>query len=102
MDLAIHGFATYGFAIHIQNNLEPNPANNEGNLYYVLDARPNYPSLKDYQTFLSADCETVARTWLDEVYEKEHRDLDENAGQKDWEYSTNINEETAAASVKYK
>jgi hypothetical protein len=37
---------------------------------------------------------------LDEVYEKEHRALDENAGQKDWEYSTNINEETAAASVK--
>jgi hypothetical protein len=33
------------------------------------------------------------------VYEVEHRALDEVAGQKDWEYSTNINEETAAAAV---
>ena len=48
---------------------------------------------------LTADCEAEARAWLEEVYEKEHRALDEVAGQKDWEYSTNINEETAAASV---
>ena len=38
---------------------------------------------------------------VDEVYEVEHRALDEAAGQKDWEYSTNINEDTAAAAVSW-
>ena len=51
------------------------------------------------QIFLLGDCEDDARAWLDQVYEIEHRALDEMVGQKDWEYSTNINEQTAAASV---
>ena len=50
-------------------------------------------------TFFPGDCEDDARAWLDQVYEIEHRALDEMVGQKDWEYSTNINEQTAAASV---
>ena len=54
-----------------------------------------------FAKFISADCEDEARAWLDEVYEIEHRFLDEMVGQKDWEYSTNINEQTAAASVNF-
>ncbi len=50
-------------------------------------------------TFITADCESHAKEWLDQVYEKEHRALDEQAGQKDWEYSTNINDQTAEAAV---
>ena len=45
------------------------------------------------------DCEDHARQWLDEVYEKEHRKLEEEYVQKDWEYQTNINDETSAAAV---
>ena len=40
-----------------------------------------------------------ARQWLDNEYEKDHRILDEESGQKEWEYQTNISDETAAASV---
>ncbi len=47
------------------------------------------------------DEECVARQWLDK-YEMEHMKLDEELGQKDWEYYTNINDETSAASVRMK
>ena len=45
------------------------------------------------------DDEEQAQQWLDEVYEIEHRALDEVYVQKDWEYQTNINDETSAAAV---
>ncbi len=43
----------------------------------------------------------VARNWIDNVYEVEHRALDELVGQKEWEYQTNINDDTSAASVSH-
>ena len=36
---------------------------------------------------------------MDEEYEIDHRKLDEEYVQKDWEYQTNINAQTSAASV---
>ena len=45
------------------------------------------------------DCESDAQKVLDEVYEVEHRKLDEEYNQKEWEYQTNINDDTAATSV---
>ena len=41
----------------------------------------------------------MAEKWINEEYESRHRELDEALGQKDWEYNTNINEETSNASV---
>ena len=49
--------------------------------------------------WISDDCEEHARQWLDEEYEVDHRKLDEEYVQKDWEYQTNINDQTSAASV---
>ena len=49
--------------------------------------------------WISDDCEEHARQWLDEEYEIDHRKLDEEYVQKDWEYQTNINPQTSAASV---
>ena len=49
--------------------------------------------------WISDDCEEHARQWLDEEYEIDHRKLDEEYVQKDWEYQTNINDQTSAASV---
>ena len=45
------------------------------------------------------DCEEQARDFLNSIYEKDHRELDELMNQKQWEYQTNINEETSAAAV---
>ena len=55
----------------------------------------------DASLILLDDCsdENLVKNWLDNVYEIEHRELDELVGQKEWEYQTNINDETAAASV---
>lgn len=52
--------------------------------------------------YFTADCEAAARDWLDNVYEVEHRALDEAAVQADWVYNTNINQENSDASVRRK
>ena len=47
----------------------------------------------------SEECEAAAKDWLDNTYEEEYRLLLETWTQRDWEYNTNINDDTAAASV---
>jgi hypothetical protein len=47
----------------------------------------------------AVDCEDEAKAWLDEMYESNHLELDELVAQKEWEYQTNINDETSVASV---
>jgi hypothetical protein len=66
-------------------------------LTQMIIERVSTRSLKIY--WISDDCEEHARKWLDEEYEIDHRKLDEEYVQKDWEYQTNINDQTSAASV---
>lgn len=47
----------------------------------------------------AGDCEDEAKKWLDEVYEKDHRELDQEVGQKEWEYQTWITDANSDASV---
>jgi hypothetical protein len=62
---------------------------------------PYYSRTSYYTNFFSAECESVARDWLDNVYEPEMRVLTEIYVQKEWEYNTNINDLTAQAAVSH-
>ena len=48
----------------------------------------------------TAECEAVARDWLDNVYEPDMRALLEGYVQRDWEYNTDITDENAGESVR--
>ena len=46
--------------------------------------------------------EEQAKDWLDNVYTPTHTEYDLNSTQAAWEYYTNINDQTSAASVSLK
>lgn len=57
------------------------------------------PKFRDLECTTPEECEAFALAWLNSDYEPVMRALLQNYVQKDWEYSTNLNDETSAASV---